>query len=106
MTSSTPIELTVMPRADDNMLYQACWADGDVYVGSVHEIFLDLMAFMIARRLLEQGYNVRRLLIVRLQGAENELMRAPLGVVAATPLINFTAPVTRPTRAMLARLAA
>ncbi len=73
----TPIELTAMPHSDDHSLYRACWADGDVLLSHIPEPWLDLMGFLIARRLLEQGYDVNRLLVVRLLGADYELMRAP-----------------------------
>ena len=80
----TPIELTVTPHQDDHSLYRAGWADGDTLLSHIPEPWLDLMGFLIARRLLEQGYDVNRLLVVRLQGADYELMRAPLGAAAAT----------------------
>ena len=35
------------------------------------------------------------MLIVRLQGADYELMHAPLGAVAATPLVDYAKPVGR-----------
>jgi hypothetical protein len=60
------------------------------------------MPFLIARSLLSQGYNAKRLLIVRLEGADYEMQRAPLGAVAATPLVNTGAPVSEPTMAWTA----
>jgi hypothetical protein len=40
------------------------------------------------------------LLVVRLHGADYELMRAPLGAAAAPPLVNFAPPVKEPAPAM------
>jgi|SRR5271167_1104246 len=88
------IELEVMPHPDDDWLYKACWSDGDELMANVPYCLLDLMPWMIARALLEQGYKTDRLLIVRLRSADYELMRAPLGAVAATPLVNMMKPVT------------
>ena len=78
-------------------------AYGDTLLSHIPEPWLDLMGFLIARRLLEQGYNVNRLLVVRLQGADFDLMRAPLGAAAATPLVNSAAPVKRAAYAMSRR---
>jgi hypothetical protein len=97
---TAPIELTVAPHPDDSLLYRACWADGQMLLSHIPEPWLDLIGFMLARRLLEQGYNVERLLIVHLHGADYELMRGPLGAAAARLLVNFAAPVKEPARAM------
>ena len=99
----TPIELTVTPHQDDHSLYRAGWADGDTLLSHIPEPWLDLFGFLIARRLLEQGYDVNRLLIVRLQGADFDLMRAPLGAAAATPLVNVAAPVKQAAHAIFRR---
>lgn len=99
----TDIELTALPHSDDPWLYKVCWPDGDVQLSHIPEPWLDLMGFLVARRLLEQGYDVNRLLIVRLQGADFELMRAPLGAAAATPLINVAAPVKQAAHAVFRR---
>jgi hypothetical protein len=98
--NALPIELIVVPE-DDGCSYRAEWADGDPVVTHIQEILLDLIPFMLARKLLEQGYNVERIVVVRLQGADFELMRAPLGAAAATPLLNSAAPVKQPTRTMM-----
>ena len=98
IASDTAIELEVMPHPDDRMLYMACWSDGDQLVHHLPECWLDLMPFLAARRLLEHGYDLKRLLIVRLHGAYLDMMRAPLGAVAATPLVNTAAPVKAATR--------
>jgi hypothetical protein len=50
-----------------------------------------------ARFLLSQGYNSQRLLIVRLQGADYELLRAPLA--SAMPVVNAT-PASQATRSI------
>lgn len=100
MSASPDIEITVVPQREDHCRYRACWPDGETLLAQVPETFLDLIGFMLARRLLEQGYAVERILIVRLQGADFELMRAPLGVAAAPPLVNYAAPVKGPTRAV------
>jgi hypothetical protein len=80
--------------------FKACWADGDDLVSSVPYSYLDLLPFMIARTLLEQGYDLNRLLIMWLRGADYEMARAPLGQLAATPLINTARLVTHPQRAV------
>ena len=98
-----PFELTVKPHPDDHCLYAACWSEGDAQIDNIPEIWIDLIPFMIARKLLSQGNNPDRLLIVRLEGADYELMRAPLGVAAATPLINTAAPVWQSTRCVYRR---
>ena len=102
-SAMTPMELTVTPHQDDHSLYRACWADGDMLLSYIPEPWLDLIGFLIARRLLEQGYDVNRLLVVRLQGADYVLMRALLGAAAATPLVNVAAPVKRAAHAISRR---
>lgn len=94
------MEFIVAPNPSVVLAYDACWADGDALLAAVPEVYLDLIPFMLARRLLEQGYNPQRLLLVRLSGADYELMRAPLGVVAAKPLLNTRKPVSHPTRGL------
>jgi hypothetical protein len=96
----TAIELSVVPE-DDGCSYRAEWTDGDTVVEHIPECFLNLIPFMLARKLLEWGYNVERMLVVRLQGADFALMRAPLGAAAATPLLNSAAPVKQPPRTMM-----
>ncbi len=64
------IELMVRPHSDCGYLYKCCWGDGEALLDGIPEIWLDLIAFMVARRLLAQGYNPDRLLIVRLCGAD------------------------------------
>ena len=66
------------------------WPDDESGLTGIPEIYLDLAPFMAARFLLSQGYNPQRLLIVRLQGADYELLRAPLGAAAAMPMVNAT----------------
>jgi hypothetical protein len=83
---------------DDALLYRACWVDGEEFLSGIPEQLLDLSAFMVARRLLAQGYNSQRLLVVHLHGADYDLMRAPLGAAAAPPLVNFAASLKEPAR--------
>jgi hypothetical protein len=99
----TDIELTVTSHPDDGLLYMACWNDGEQLVHHIPEAWLDLVPFIAARLLLEHGCNLDRLLIVRLQGADLDMMRAPLGAVAATPLVNSAAPVKQPMRCIYNR---
>ena len=82
------IELTVKPHADNGLLYAACWSDGDAVVHHIPEIFLDLVPFLAARQLVDWGYNLDRQMIVRLQGADYTMMRAPLGCAAAPPQVS------------------
>jgi hypothetical protein len=108
MTKALPQErnaivLTCMPHERNDLVYQACWSDGRVAICNIPEIFIDLLPFMAARVLLEQGFNPKRRLIVRLQGADYELLSASLGSAAATPLINKETPVKHAARNMYAR---
>jgi hypothetical protein len=70
-----------------------CRADGVQVLGQLGEIWLDLAPFAAARWLLAQGYDPDRLLVVHLEGADHVMARAPLGAVAATPLVNTAKPV-------------
>ena len=95
----TAIELTVVKDSSAPFRFKSVWANGtedDSMVRQVFEEFLDLVPFMLARILVKQCYDPKRLLIVRLEGADYEMVRAPLGVVAATPLLNHAVPVTHP----------
>jgi hypothetical protein len=99
-----PIELTVHPYRcpHGESFYRAVWPDGEPERSAViPEVFLDLAPWLIARILLEQGYNPQRELLVRLHGGDRDLVRAPLGAVAATPLVNTAAPVSHPATAMV-----
>lgn len=89
------IDILVTPHRDDATLY-AGWLDsgnGEMLVNHIHEVFLDLMPFLVARRLHDRGYDLDSQLIVRLQGSNRDMMRAPLGVAAAPPLVNTVAPI-------------
>jgi hypothetical protein len=103
MSDIPPIELIVQPHCENSQFYFASWDDGEAsrLLPGIPETMLDLAPYMMARLLLEQGYNPARLLIVRLAGADYELMRAPLGIVAAKPRLSTT-PVEQPTRAFRA----
>jgi hypothetical protein len=66
-----------------------------IFLANIPLSWLDIISFMIARKLVDEGgYDVERELVVRLQGSDRDLMHAPLGIVAATPLLN-TKPVTQ-----------
>jgi hypothetical protein len=68
-----------------------------IFLANIPLSWLDIVGFMVARKLVDEGgYDLDRELIVRLQGADRDLTRAPLGIVAATPLLN-TKPVTHST---------
>ncbi len=92
--SLQPIKVMVRPHADSEQ-YMACLPDDSQLIAHVPQLWLDLLPYMIARALLDRDYNVDRVLIVRLQGADYELMHAPLGAVAATPLVDYAKPVGR-----------
>lgn len=99
-----PFELVVEQQADSSWhtMYCVRWDDGEpdsVMLANIPECWLDLIPYMVARKLLEQGNNPDRPLIVRLRGADFELMRAPLGQVAAPPVLNDT-PVNQPTHCL------
>jgi hypothetical protein len=107
MTTLPPIELILRYHSEPDCacaLYAAFWPDGELFaLLGIPEIWLDLAPFLAARILLEQGYNVAREFILRLEGADYELMRAPLGRVAATPVLS-SEPVTRPAHAFIAEV--
>jgi hypothetical protein len=91
MTDS--IEFIVQPSPDKKRHLEVRWPDGKIFWTYVPEVFLDLMPFAIARWLLDLGYDLKCLLIVHLHfpewgGGDREAMRAPLGTLAATPLVN------------------
>lgn len=94
--TTVPIELCVSPCLDNALMYTVRWPDDQSLSISVPDIMLDLLSFMAARILLSQGYNAKRPLVVRLEGAFFTLCQAPLGAVAATPLINRARPVREP----------
>jgi len=99
-----PIELTVIPHPHNSSPhYMVCWPDDESGLTRIPEIYLNLAPFMVARFLPSRGYNPQRLLIVRLQGADYELLRAPLGAAAAMPKVNVTAPVSQGTRSIFQR---
>jgi hypothetical protein len=101
-----PFELIVEEQHGDAGCYRVCWCDGEpdpVYLCNLPEIWLDLIPYMVARRLIRQHNNPERLLIVKLRGADYELMRAPLGMVAASPLLNVDNPVNKPAHCLYRR---
>ena len=73
------------PRDDDS---------DKIFLGNIPLPWLDIVSFMIARKLVDEGgYDLDSELVVKLQGSDRELMHAPLGIVAATPLLSAK-PVT------------
>jgi hypothetical protein len=101
MIERPPIVLIVEEHPNASMFYRIAWIDGEPLrpIENVPEILLDLTPFIAARKLLADGYHPERMLIIQLRGADFELMRAPLGIVAATPRLNDT-PVTDPARSL------
>jgi len=93
-----PIEMLVKPYDDDTTRYMACWLDYEPYLIGIPEIWLDLLPLLVARRLVEHGYNPERRLIIKLLGADYMLVDAPLAIVAAPPLLNTGAPVKHAAR--------
>lgn len=93
--SLPPVELLVRPHADDGSRYMAVRSDGSTLIQHVPQLWLHLLPYMIASALLDQDYNVDRVLIVRLQNADYDMMHAPLGAVCATPLVDYQHPVRR-----------
>jgi hypothetical protein len=100
----TPIEMQVEAQNEyqyrvryDAWQYLAPRDDGrdnKIFLANIPLSWIDIISYMIARKLLDEGgYELDRELIVRLQGSDRELAHAPLGIVAATPLLN-TKPVT------------
>jgi hypothetical protein len=102
----TPIELTVEPQ--DEFCFRVFWYDNhgqyhdyrdgdwrkdDVVLANVPLPMLDLVPFMAARKLIDYGYDPNRLLIVRIRGGDLDMLRAPLGLVAAPPQLG-TQPIT------------
>jgi hypothetical protein len=88
---------------DHDLLVGSLVEPDSTFLANIPDTWLDLIPYMVARRLLEQGNNPDQLLIVRLRGADFDLMRAPLGVVAATPLLNIDKPVSKPTHCIYRR---
>ena len=95
-----PIELVTQPHPENPQYYYASWPDGETFqLPPIPESLLDLVPYMLARLLFERGYNPARLLVISLRGADYDLMRAPLGLVAAKPQLS-AAPVEHPTHAL------
>jgi hypothetical protein len=101
MTERPPIVLVVEEHPNASMFYRVGWTDGEPLrpIENVPEILLDLTPYIAARKLLAEGYHPERMLIIQLRGADYELMHAPLGIVAATPVLNAK-PVTDPARSL------
>jgi hypothetical protein len=93
-----PFQLIVEEQPGSDGCYRVRWCDDEpknIFLANIPPSWLDLIPYMVARKLLEQGNNPERLLIVKLRGADFDLMRSPLGVVAAPPLLNTNKPVTQ-----------
>ena len=93
--SLKPIEVLVRSHVDSDVQYMACYPPDSQLIAHVPQLWLDLLPYMVARVLLDRDYNADRVLVVRLQGADFELMHAPLGAVAAPPIVNYAKPVRR-----------
>jgi hypothetical protein len=93
-----PLRLTVSEHHDDHSRYQVNWDDGSQLICHIPEIWFRLIPQLAACALIEQGYSARRVLDVHVQGSDFALVCAPLGVVAAPPLLNYKNPVRHKTR--------
>ena len=103
----TPIEMQVEVQNEhqyrvryDAWHYREPRDDGSdkIFLANIPLSWIDIVSFMIARKLVDEGgYELDRELIVKLQGSDHDLVHAPLGVVAATPWLNFDKPVTHST---------
>lgn len=94
---SDELVLTIEEHEDDPSQYVARWeASGEPVVSYIPSAMWDIIPWMAARRLMEQGLDPDRMFIVRLVGADFIMMRCTLGQAAATPLVNFAAPVHEP----------
>ena len=97
----TPIEMQVEEQNEhhyrvryDAWHYREPRDDGSdkIFLAISRSSWLDIVAFMLARKLVDEGgYDLDRELIVKLQGSDRELAHAPLGIAAATPLLNTKA---------------
>ena len=97
MPRSDDLNLVIEQHYDDDTQYVARWASsGDPVVSYIPEAMWDIIGFMAARRLMEQGMIPRNGFCVRLAGADFTMMDCTLGQAAATPVINFAAPVSAP----------
>ena len=93
---SGALELTVELHFDDDEQLCARFDNGEPCISFIPSSMIGLIGHMCACKLLADGYDPERQLIVRLQGADYDLLRAPLGCAAAQPLVNFDAPVSEP----------
>ena len=107
MSRSDDLSLVIEQHYDDDTQYVARWAsNGDPVVSYVPEAMWDLIGYMAARRLMEEGHNPEKRIRVRLAGADFTMMDCTLGQAAATPLINFDKPVSAPASVIYRRKAA
>lgn len=90
------IVVGVEEHFDDPDQLCARFTNGDPVISYIPAAMIGLIGHMCACRLLEQGCDPKRELIVTLVGADHELLRAPLGCAAAKPLVNYAEPVSEP----------
>jgi hypothetical protein len=100
---SDDIVLTVTSHVNDDHVYAAYDAAGEPIVSFVAEELLDLVPWLAARRLLVQGLDPDRMLVVKLVGADYLMLHCTLGQAAATPLPNLEHPVFEPMTCMYRR---
>ena len=93
---SDALVLTVELHYDDEDQLCARFDSGEPCISFIPASMIFLIGHMCACKLLADGYDPERQLIVRLQGADYDLLRAPLGCAAAAPLVNYDAPVHEP----------
>jgi hypothetical protein len=85
--------LTVEQHYDDDEQLCARFEDGSPCIAYIPSSMLFLVGHMAACKLLAEGYDPDRHLLVRLRGADYDLISAPLGCAAAQPLVNYDKPV-------------
>ena len=94
---SDDIVLTVSSHENDDHVFAVYDAAGEPIVSFIPEEMLDITPWMAARRLLIQGLDPDRMLVVRLVGADYRNVAIVLwGIAAATPLPNIEHPVFEP----------
>jgi hypothetical protein len=91
-----PVELFLESQGSH---FTASFADGHILLNGTPEIWLDLAPYLIARALLDQGYDPQRIVVVRLRGDGHVVAHGEtIAVLAATPFPNRTTPVRGPIR--------
>jgi hypothetical protein len=95
--------LIVREHDDDPEQYVASFENGDPCIAHIPAVMLNLIGFMVGCRLLEQGHDPEKRIIVRLAGADYSLLDCTLGVAAARPLPNVEHPVFEATSVIYKR---